>query len=143
MLEKDLENLLALYPEEFFPNAGFKLIGQQVNLGSCFADILFEDKYNRSIIVEIKRGILSRDASGQIIEYYGLLKQQNPNRAIELILCANIIPNERKFFLENVGIECKELGLALVSNIAKKYNYRFLDEPEQGIPEEEDVKDDT
>lgn len=128
MLEKDIENLIALYPEEFFPNTGFKLMGQQVNLGGCFADIVFNDKHNRMIIVEVKRGILTRDASGQIIEYYGLLKQQNPDRFIELILCANIIPTERKLFLENAGIECKELGLSLISNIAKKYNYKFLDD---------------
>lgn len=141
MLEKDIENLIARYPEEFFPNSGFKLIGQQVKLGSCFADILFEDKYNRTIIVEIKRGILSRDASGQIIEYYGLLKQQDPNKIIELILCANIIPNERRVFLEKVGIECKELGLVLIANVAKKNNYKFLDEAEQIIIEEEVINE--
>lgn len=128
MLEKDIENLIAHYPDEFFSNSCFKLIGQQVKLGSCFADILFEDKYNRTIIVEVKRGILSREASGQIIEYYGLIKQQKSDKIIELILCANIIPLERKVFLENVGIECKELGILLISNIAKKYNYKFLDE---------------
>lgn len=141
MLEKDIENLIACYPEEFFPNSGFKLVGQQVKLGNCFADILFEDKYNRTIIIEIKRGILSRDASGQIIEYFGLLKQQNPHKIIELILCANIIPSERKVFLENVGIECKELGLSLISNIAKKCNYKFLDESGQKIPKEEKIID--
>lgn len=133
MLEKDIENLIAQYPEEFFPNSGFKLIGQQIKLGNCFVDILFEDKYNRTIIVEIKRGILSREASGQIIEYYGLLKQQDSNKIIELILCANIIPSERRIFLEKVGIECKELGLALIANVAKQNNYRFLDESEQKI----------
>jgi len=128
MLEKDIENLIALYPEEFFSKAGFKLIGQQVNLGGRFADIVFNDTHNRMIIVEVKRGILTRDASGQIVEYYGLLKQINPDSFIELILCANIIPHERKIFLENAGIECKELGLSLISNIAKKYNYKFLDD---------------
>jgi len=136
MLEKDIENLIARYPEEFFPNSGFKLVGQQVKIGGCFADIVFEDRYNRTIIVEVKRGILSRDASGQIIEYYGLLKQQDPDKIIELILCANIIPSERRTFLEKVGIECKELGLALITNIAKKKSYGFLDESEQRISKE-------
>jgi hypothetical protein len=28
MLEKDIENSIAQYPNEFFPNSGFKLIGQ-------------------------------------------------------------------------------------------------------------------
>ena len=79
----------------------------------------------------MKRGILSRDASGQILEYYGLLKQERPDTIIELILCANVIPPERKMFLENVGIECKELGVGLITRIAGKYNYNFLDEPDE------------
>ena len=128
MLEKDIENIIALHPDDFFPNENFKLFGQQVNLSGRYADIIFKDKHGRTIIVEVKRGILSRDASGQVMEYYGLLKQQKPSDVVELILCANIIPQERKLFLENSGIECKELGLSLISNIAKKYNYKFLDE---------------
>lgn len=134
MKEKDIENLLARYPEEFFPNAGFKLLGQQVNIGRRFVDIMFVDKYDRTIIIEVKRGLLTRDGSGQIIEYYGLLKQQYPDKIIELILCANVIPSERKLFLENVGIECKELGLALLLNIAKKHEYTFLDEDKPHKP---------
>ena len=138
MREKDIENLIALYPEEFFPKANFNLKGQQVKLGSCYADILFTDKYDRQIIIEVKRGILSRDAAGQIIEYYGLLKLTKPDAIIELIVCANTIPHERKLFLENVGIECKELGLSLIQKVAAKYNYTFLDdlkeENKKGLP---------
>jgi predicted RNA-binding protein with PUA-like domain len=136
MKEKDIENIIAQHPNEFFPESGLVLIGQQVKLGSCRADIIFKDKYNRAIIVEVKRGILSRDGAGQIMEYYGLLKQQEPDKVVELILCANIIPHERKLFLENVGIECKELGLSLIQAIAKKHSYEFLDDSEriQAIP---------
>lgn len=126
MLEKDIENLIAQYPKEFFPKSGFKLIGQQVKLGRCFADIIFEDKHKRKIIVEVKRGILSRDASGQVMEYYGLLKNQNPTDIVELILCANVIPQERKTFLETVGIECKELGINLINQVAEKVGYTFI-----------------
>ncbi len=127
MLEKDIENLIAKYPDEFFPTSGFQLIGQQVRLGRCFADIIFKDKFDRNIIVEVKRGILSRDASGQVMEYYGLLKNEEPESFVELILCANIIPAERKNFLETIGIECKELGINKLNDIASKYNYQYLD----------------
>lgn len=128
MLEKDIENLIARYPEEFFPNENFKLIGQQINVEGRRLDILFEDKLKRKIIVEVKRGILTREASGQIAEYYGLLKNQNLNESYELILCANIIPKERKTFLETIGIDCKELGYTLITDIANKYDYSFLDD---------------
>jgi hypothetical protein len=126
MLEKDIENLIAKYPDEFFPNSGFKLIGQQVKLKRCYADIIFEDNYKRKIIVEVKRGILSRDASGQLIEYYGLLKTEEPDGIVELILCANVIPPERKKFLEVLGIDCIELGINQIYQIAQKVNYCFI-----------------
>jgi hypothetical protein len=128
MLEKDIENIIASYPEEFFPEEGFKLIGQQVIVEGRRLDILFEDKHKRKIIVEVKRGILTREASGQIAEYYGLLKNANKEKILELILCANIIPKERKTFLETIGIECKELGIVKITELAEKYNYKFIDD---------------
>jgi len=131
MLEKDIENLIAQHPDEFFPDSGFILVGQQVKLDNCYADIIFIDKYNRTIIVEVKRGILSREASGQITEYYGLLKTEQPDDFVELILCANIIPNERKKFLESVGIECKELGINILNQIAEKVGYKFIERPKK------------
>lgn len=132
MLEKDIENLIARHPDEFFPNSGFTLIGQQQRLGKCYADIIFEDKHKRKVIVEVKRGILSRDASGQVMEYYGLLKTESPDDFVELILCANIIPPERKKFLEAVGIDCKELGINLLNKTAEKVGYQFINS--QQIP---------
>ena len=74
MLEKDIENFIAAHPREFFPREEFKLVAQQHTINKIRLDILFEDKYGRFIITEVKRGILSREASGQVIEYYGLLK---------------------------------------------------------------------
>jgi hypothetical protein len=128
MLEKDIENLIAEHPDEVFPGEGFKLIGQQQSIEGRRIDILFQDKLNRNIIVEVKRGILSREASGQVAEYYGLLKSKYPVEFYEMILCANVIPKERQLFLEHIGIECKELGISLISNLAKKYDYTFIDD---------------
>jgi RecB family endonuclease NucS len=57
-------------------------------------------------IVEIKRGILRRDALGQIIEYYGLLRQRETSKNIGLILVANVIPKEMTVFpSEKLGME--------------------------------------
>lgn len=128
MLEKDIENLIANYPAEFFPGEGFKLLGQQITVEKRRIDVLFEDKHGRQIIVEVKRGILSREASGQIAEYYGLLKLADPLKSYELILCANIIPHERKVFLLNIGIDCKEIALSKIIEVANKYNYTFIDD---------------
>lgn len=68
---------------------------------------------------------MSREASGQIAEYYGLLKSENIESNIELVLCANIIPNERRIFLEAIGISCKEIPENRMNEIAKKYNIKL------------------
>ena len=127
MLEKDIENLISRYPKEFFPKEDLTLIGQQYALDGRRIDILFKDRFERKVIVEVKRGILSREASGQIVEYYGLLKNKCPNDFIELILCANVIPSERKLFLETAGIECKEVSVGFITELARKHNYVFSD----------------
>lgn len=41
MKEKDIENLIATYPDDFFPGGAFKLLGQQAKVGRCFIDVLF------------------------------------------------------------------------------------------------------
>ena len=128
MLEKDIENLLAKHPEEFFPRWKLSLKGQQVKLGAYYADIVFENEVGDSIIVEVKRGILPREAIGQIIDYYGMLKLREPSRNILLILVANVIPRERTVFLEEkLGINCVEVPVAKVWNVARKHSYQFLD----------------
>jgi predicted RNA-binding protein with PUA-like domain len=74
------------------------------------------------------------------MEYYGLLKIENPDERVELILCANIIPTERKKFLETVGIECKELGINLINQVAQKYNYTFMDAASEVIKSKDEIK---
>lgn len=134
MLEKDIENLLAMYPREFFSEHNLILKGQQVKLGSYYADILFENDKSEMVIAEIKRGILSRDAIGQIIEYYGLLRKREPNKEIRLVLVANVIPESMTAFLnEKLGVNFLEIPVSKIRSVALKHSYRFLDseKPEQ------------
>ncbi len=128
MLEKDIENLLAKYPNEFLSDYGLTFKGQQVKLGSYYADVVFENQKGETIIVEIKRGILRRDALGQVIEYYGMVRQKEPNREIHLVLVANVIPKEMTAFpREKLGMEFIEIPVSKIKNVAGKYGYRFLD----------------
>jgi hypothetical protein len=83
---------------------------------------------------------LSREAAGQAIEYYGLLKKEKPEITIELILCASTIPHERREFLERHGIECKEIGLQKFEEIAKKVGYKFIEVNKIQGPERVDPK---
>ncbi len=127
MREKDIENLVAKYPNEFLSDKELKLIGQQIRLESYFADILFEDKNRNKVVVEIKRGILPRSAIPQIMDYYGVIKLKEPNIDIRLIIMANVIPKERVVYLKEYGIEFIEIPVSKLLNIAQKHSYRFLD----------------
>ena len=128
MLEKDIENLLAKHSSEFFPEHNLRFIGQQVKLGTYYADVIFENPKGEMIIVEIKRGILRRESIGQITEYYGMLKQKEPNKNILLYLVANVIPKEMTVFLkEKLGIEFVEIPASKIREIAERHSYQFLD----------------
>lgn len=72
MLEKDIENLLEKYPEEFLPNRKLTLVGRQMQLGGYRADLVFQEGPKTKVVMEIKRGLLMREAIGQIGVYYGL-----------------------------------------------------------------------
>lgn len=113
MLEKDIENLLAKYPSEFFPKHKLRLKGQQVKIGNYYADIIFKNEAGDMVIVEVKRGILRREAISQILDYYGIIRQKEPDKDIILILVANIIPRERTVFLsEKLGIQFIEIPVS-------------------------------
>jgi len=144
MLEKDIENLIATHPEEFLPYRNLKLVGQQVRLGTYFADIIFEDNKSKKIIIEVKRGILSREAVAQIMDYYGIIKIQEKTSDIKLIIVANVIPKERVILLsEKLGIEFIEIPASKIISVAKDHSYSFLDEtkPETKIQYKEHTQE--
>lgn len=125
MLESDMEYLISKYPKEFFPKLNLLSPRRQFSISGRRIDILFKNEKDEEIIIEIKKGILSREAVGQIAEYYGLLKARGINNKIHLLLCANTIPNERKCFLQEIGIECYEFSEEIIDNISEKYNYKY------------------
>jgi hypothetical protein len=134
MLEKDIRDLLAQYPYEFLPKHNLTFKGREVSLGTLRADLVFEDAKGEMIIVEIKRGILKRDALGQAIEYYGLLRKKEPKKEIRLMFVANVIPEGMTAFLnEKLGVEFVEIPVSKIMSVAEKYSYRFSDSqrPEQ------------
>lgn len=143
MLEKDIENLLASYIEEFLPSRKLVLIGQQIPLGGYRADLVFQEGPKTKLVIEVKRGLLMDAAIGQIGKYYGLLRQANPSENIKMILAANVIPKELAIFMkENMNIESLEIPISQINKVASKHNYRFSDEetPEQRVYNKELIK---
>ncbi len=133
MKEKDIENLIAKYPDEFFEDKKLILVEQQANLGKFFADIIFKDEGGNKVIVEIKRGIPKRDAIGQLMEYYGEYKNSNKEDNVKLVLVGNVIPTRLKISMEYFGIQTKEIQMQKLKDVAERHGYIF----EESVSKEE------
>ncbi len=126
--EKLMEDLIADYPHEFIEE-GLSLIERQSVYCGRRIDLLFRDKFNRLLIVEIKRGTLTREDIGQIHEYYGIIKNERPRENLELMFIANVIPPERKRLLEDMGVNFKEISEDRFLKIMETYHKEIdLDE---------------
>jgi len=108
MTEKEMEDLLWLYPEKFF-HAPLKQFERQMVTEIGRSDLIFEDQFGRLLVVELKKGTLARDAMGQVLDYFGAIKKRHPNKPVEMVLVANVIPPERRLALEPYHVESKEI----------------------------------
>ena len=100
-----------------------------MQLGGYRADLVFQNGPKSKLVIEIKRGLLMREAIGQIGAYYGLLRQAYPSEEIRLMLVANIVPKELAIFMEEkMGIQSLEIPISQINKVAEKYHYKFEDE---------------
>ncbi len=126
-----MEDLIAGYPHEFIEE-GLTLIERQSVYGGPRIDLLFRDKFNRLLLVELKKGTLTREHVGQVHEYYGAIKNKKPGENLELMIIANNIPSERKRFLEEIGVNFKEISEERFLKVAEKYG-KAIEFPENAL----------
>ena len=104
--ERLFEEILVKYPDLI--EGKLKFIGRQVNHFGKRIDILFEDRFNEKLIIELKKGNLQRDALSQVLEYEGyILSEKDPSARVMII--ANRIPLNLKKAMDHHGIEYKEI----------------------------------
>jgi hypothetical protein len=102
MTEKEMEDLLWSYPTLLL-NEPLTQYLRQPRFGVSRADLVFIDVLDRLLVIEIKKGVLSRDAIGQVFDHFDGAKRQHPDRSVEMMVIANQIPVERKTALGNLG----------------------------------------
>ncbi|MFC1783585.1 endonuclease NucS domain-containing protein [Planctomycetota bacterium] len=137
MIEKEMEDLLWFYPDNIFREK-LTPFRRQPSSEVGRADLVFTDELGNLLIMEIKKGRLGRNdmtgAIGQLKDYYGAMKKEFPEKAVDLMLVANEIPRERKIALEKEDIEPKEIPEAKFRKIAKAVGYIFKSEKGPGGP---------
>jgi hypothetical protein len=92
------------------------------------ADLIFEDRFGGLLIIELKRGSLTREAIHQLFDYYGTMKAEFPDRPVDLMVVANHIPRERKLACETHDVNWKEISEKSFRDVARRFAYVFRSE---------------
>jgi hypothetical protein len=108
MLERDLQDYLFENPDVLFPGEIINRKRREVFIEGRRIDLLFEI-HDVQYIVELKRETIGREDVGQVMEYYGLMRQANYTTKYKMILVAPSIPAYRRIPLEEFGIRCVEV----------------------------------
>ncbi|HOW39507.1 MAG TPA: hypothetical protein PL123_03115 [Bacteroidales bacterium] len=118
-LERNLEDIIAKYPELI--EDGLILQGRQVTLYGRRMDLLFEDKFRRKLIVELKIGPIKDAHIGQVLSYEGmLLSGEDPS--IRVMLIGNRVPPNIQRSLDHHGIAWREFTLSYLKEFLIKRN---------------------
>ncbi|HWE86425.1 MAG TPA: endonuclease NucS domain-containing protein [Terracidiphilus sp.] len=105
MYERDLQTYLFEHPETLFPAETILEKAREFGVHGKRIDLLFRTKDVRYII-ELKAVPLSREHVGQVVEYYGMMRDILKEEKFKMVLVAPSIPDFRQKFLEELGIRC-------------------------------------
>lgn len=131
MTEKNMEDLIAAYPDDFFFQKQFVLVGRQRSLaGVGRFDLLFEDRFKSTILMELKARTLKYEDATQVASYRDELKR-NGCKNVVMWLVAPQIPNSVREFLDDKGIEYTEIHVAEFRRVAERHDFVIKTEAEQ------------
>jgi Endonuclease NucS len=124
MLEREMEDLIAAYPSEFFPRRQLKKIGRQESFaGVGRFDLLFSDKFS-TVLMELKAAPLKNDDAQQVKKYYDELKRKGCKN-IEMWLVAPCVPPFVREFLDAIGVQFEEIHEGEFRLVAQRHGYVF------------------
>ena len=130
MIERDMEDLIAAYPDDFFPHKHFVLVGRQRSFaGVGRFDLVFEDEFKSTILIELKARTLKYEDATQIAKYRDEMKR-NGCKNIVMWLVAPQIPSSVREFLDDKGIEYSEIHVPAFRRVAERYDFVIKSEVE-------------
>lgn len=124
MTEREMEDLLWNHPEKLL-NETLNQFSRQQRSRMGRSDLVFVDRLNRLLVVEVKKGTLPRGAIDQLHDYFGVLKREFPDRPVELMVVAHRIPDERRLACDKYDIEAREVSEKKFRDVAQEVGYKF------------------
>ena len=103
MIERDMEDLIAEYPADFFARLGLILKGRQKAFaGVGRFDLLFEDRHGTKVLMELKARAAKYEDADQIARYKDELERLGTDNVL-MWLVAPLIPSTVRQFLRPSG----------------------------------------
>ena len=128
MLECHMEELIAKFPEDFFPGKGFVLIGRQVTFpGVGRFDLLFADHHQRKNLIDLKAQPLKIADADQVGRYKTALQEHGEKRII-MWLVSPRIPTHVRESLDDFSIEYEEIHVAKFRQVAEERGFLISEE---------------
>lgn len=116
LTERQIEDVFELFHSELIEEGLLLIERQHIFDNRLRADLIFQDKNNIKVIVELKRTPVSRENIGQLLEYHGLFDTPK----IRVILASPFIPETMKKTFDHFGIEYLEFSLTEIENFYEK-----------------------
>ncbi|MCP9825859.1 endonuclease NucS domain-containing protein [Synechococcus sp. EJ6-Ellesmere] len=116
MKERDIQDYLFDNPSVLFPSQSVSEKHKEYCVHGKRIDLLFVVN-GHTHIIEIKNTTIQCEHIGQIVEYYGLLRDRMGSETLHMILVSPSIPAWRSAFLEEIGIRCIELDFDCLAGI--------------------------
>lgn len=132
-----MEELLWRHSDKFL-NEPLTQFRRQPRSSVGRADLVFTDRRDRILVIELKKGVLPRGAIDQLLDYFGMLKREFPDKPVELMVVANSIPRERALACLKFDIEPREISEKKFRDVAQEVGFQFESESaSRQLPEEE------
>jgi Endonuclease NucS C-terminal domain len=121
MLERTMEDLIAQFPDELFPNSGLTLVGRQKSFKDVGRfDLLFRDRHGTRVLMELKARVAKYEDATQLARYKDELERRGTQNVL-MWLIAPQIPNSVREFLDRIGIEYSEIHEAQFRRVAERH----------------------
>ncbi len=130
MNERDMEDLIAEYPDDFFPTRRFELKGRQQSFAQVGRfDLLFEDQFNTKILMELKAVTAKYEVATQLAKYKDELDARGEKHILMWLVAPQIPPSVREF-LDRIGIEYNEIHFGEFRRVAERRGFSIRSEAE-------------